>query len=110
MDEDAFLKLIASAQQGSEHPIGKSLVEAARSRHFALQPLQGFAARSGRGVEATVDGRQLDQKKVMSEIMNSPAMVTGMIFIIICCCGSVVVIGVIFDTRYIERPMVIGKM
>jgi Cu+-exporting ATPase len=58
-DEDAFLKLIASAQQGSEHPIGKSLVEAARSRHFALQPLQGFAARSGRGVEATVDGRQL---------------------------------------------------
>src|SRR5437879_13741503 len=33
----------------------------------------------------------------MGEIMNSPAMVTGMIFIIICCCGSVVVMGFIFD-------------
>src|ERR1700720_669037 len=46
----------------------------------------------------------------IGEIMNSPAMVTGMIFIIICCCGSVVVMGVIFDTKYIERPIVIGKM
>src|ERR1700682_5308136 len=46
----------------------------------------------------------------MGEIMNSPAMVTGMIFIIICCCGSVVVMGVIFGTRNMDRPMVIGKL
>ncbi len=58
-DENAFLTLIASAQQGSEHPIGKSLVEAARSRDLVLQPLDGFTARPGRGIEAAVAGRQL---------------------------------------------------
>ena len=46
----------------------------------------------------------------MGEIINNPAIVTGMIFIIICCCGSVVVIGVIFETKYIDNPIVIGKM
>src|ERR1700720_3409536 len=45
----------------------------------------------------------------MGEIMKMPAIVTGMIFIIICCCGSVEVIGVIFDTRYIDNPMTIGS-
>jgi len=43
------------------------------------------------------------------EIMKMPAMVTGMIFIIICCCGSVEVIGVIFETKYMESHMTIGK-
>ena len=45
----------------------------------------------------------------IGEIMKIPAMVTGMIFIIICCCGSVDVIGVIFETRYIDKPMTIGN-
>src|ERR1700730_11551450 len=45
----------------------------------------------------------------IGEIMKIPAMVMGMIFIIICCCGSVAVIGVIFETRYIESPMMIGS-
>src|SRR6185369_5257707 len=45
----------------------------------------------------------------IGEIMKMPAMVTGMIFIIICCCGSVDVIGVILETRYIDSPMTIGS-
>src|SRR5258708_5283776 len=45
----------------------------------------------------------------MGEIINRPAIVTGMIFIIICCCGSVLVMGVILETKYMERPMMIGN-
>src|SRR5271167_3981914 len=45
----------------------------------------------------------------IGEIIKIPAMVTGMIFIIICCCGSVLVIGVILDTRYIESPIITGS-
>ena len=45
----------------------------------------------------------------IGEMMKIPAIVIGMIFIIICCCGSVDVIGVIFDTRYIDNPIAIGN-
>lgn len=58
-DDDAFLALVASAQQGSEHPIGRAVVEEARLRGLSLQPVGGFAARAGRGIEATVAGRTL---------------------------------------------------
>jgi len=46
----------------------------------------------------------------IGKIMNIPANESGMNFIIICCCGSVVVIGVIFDTKYIEAAMITCKM
>ena len=42
--------------------------------------------------------------------MNMPAKESGMNFIMACCCGSVVVIGVIFVARYIEAAMTTGKM
>ena len=37
-------------------------------------------------------------------------MLMGRNFIICACCGSVVVIGVIFDTKYMEMPTVTGRM
>src|SRR5580700_4506862 len=43
------------------------------------------------------------------KIMKLPANMIGMIFIICCCCGSPAVIGVIFETRYIETPTTTGK-
>ena len=45
----------------------------------------------------------------IGEIIKMPAIVIGITFIIICCCGSVDVIGVIFETRYIDKPIVIGS-
>ena len=45
----------------------------------------------------------------IGEIMKMPAIAIGITFIIICCCGSVEVIGVIFDTRYIDKPIMIGN-
>src|SRR6266436_2889335 len=40
---------------------------------------------------------------------NIAAMPTGMNFIIACCCGSVAVIGVILEARYMESPIRIGS-
>jgi P-type Cu+ transporter len=52
--ETNLLRLAASAERGSEHPLGEAIVEAARARR--LQPLRAtdFSAIPGRGVEATL--------------------------------------------------------
>src|SRR6266478_734896 len=46
----------------------------------------------------------------IGEIMKIAAIEMGMIFIIICCCGSVAVIGVIFETMYMDAPISTGRM
>lgn len=49
----ALLELAASAEQGSEHPLGKALVTHARERGVSLRPPERFEALPGRGVAAT---------------------------------------------------------
>jgi len=58
-DEGEAIGLAASVESGSEHPIARAIVEAARSRGAARGSTTGFAALSGRGAEAIVDGRHL---------------------------------------------------
>jgi Cu+-exporting ATPase len=55
--EDEALRLAASLERGSEHPLAAALVRAAGERGLALAPVQGFQSRTGRGVSGTVDGR-----------------------------------------------------
>jgi len=54
---EAFLKLAASLERGSEHPLGKAIVNHARSQGLALQEPVQFKASGGFGVEARVDGQ-----------------------------------------------------
>jgi Cu2+-exporting ATPase len=54
-DEEAVLALAAAAESQSEHPLARAIVAAARER-TAIPPANGFRARPGRGVEATVEG------------------------------------------------------
>jgi Cu+-exporting ATPase len=58
-DADALLALVAAAQQGSEHPLARAVLGAARSRGLALAPLGEFRALPGRGVDAVVGGRRI---------------------------------------------------
>jgi Cu+-exporting ATPase len=56
VDEVALLRLAAAVEVGSEHPVGRAVVEAARSRELALPPVESFRASGGRGVQGVVDG------------------------------------------------------
>jgi Cu+-exporting ATPase len=55
----SLLQLVASAEAGSEHPLGRAIVQAAEARGVALLPVQKFMAVPGRGITAYVDGRQV---------------------------------------------------
>jgi Cu+-exporting ATPase len=55
----SVLALAASAEQGSEHPLGEAIVQAARVEALALSEPEGFEAVAGQGVAATVDGKRV---------------------------------------------------
>ncbi|MEJ7577680.1 MAG: heavy metal translocating P-type ATPase [Pyrinomonadaceae bacterium] len=57
--ESELLRLAASAEKGSEHPLGAAIVRAAEKRGIALSGVSNFNAIAGHGLEAEVDGRRL---------------------------------------------------
>ena len=57
--EAELLRLAASAERPSEHPIGRAVVEAAAARGMALEEPAGFTAEAGHGVRARVGGREV---------------------------------------------------
>jgi P-type Cu+ transporter len=59
MHEEELLRLLASAERASEHPLGESIVRAATHRGLPLGELEAFEAVSGGGIRACVDGRKL---------------------------------------------------
>jgi len=58
-NEDELLRLVASAERNSEHPIGEAIVRAAEARGLVLEAPSSFQAVPGHGVEATVAGRRV---------------------------------------------------
>jgi Cu+-exporting ATPase len=59
LDEKAILQLAASAEKGSEHPLGDAIVQSAERRGLSLLTLERFQAIPGQGIEARVDGKTL---------------------------------------------------
>ena len=57
--ENEVLRLAASAERYSEHPLGKAIVEAARERGLALEETTEFSAQAGHGVRARVAGHEV---------------------------------------------------
>ena len=57
LTEEEALRLAASAELPSEHPIARAIVAGAREKGLALAPPEGFQAQGGRGVTAFVEGR-----------------------------------------------------
>ena len=58
-DEDRLLEMSAAVERGSEHPVGKAIVRAARSKGIALEEPAEFKATGGMGVQALVDDRSV---------------------------------------------------
>src|SRR5450759_3076228 len=56
---DELLRLAASAERLSEHPLATAVVAGARSREIVLSEPAGFESITGRGVRATVDGHPI---------------------------------------------------
>ena len=54
-----MLRLAASLDQGSEHPLAAAIVAAARERRLELARPEGFDSESGIGVRGTVEGKAL---------------------------------------------------
>jgi Cu+-exporting ATPase len=54
-----WLRLAASLERGSEHPLGESIVRAAEERRLPLAEADSFESRGGLGVEGVVDGRRV---------------------------------------------------
>lgn len=67
--EDELLRLVAGAEQGSEHPLAQAIVESAQERGLNLPSVNDFAALAGRGVQARVDGHKvlIGNERLMSE-------------------------------------------
>jgi Cu+-exporting ATPase len=55
-DERRLLRLAASLERGSEHPIGATIVAGAMSRGLLLAKVEGFESITGKGVRGRVDG------------------------------------------------------
>ncbi len=57
--EDALLRLAASLERASEHPLAAAIVAGAKARGLALAEAKAFRALPGKGVAGTVDGREV---------------------------------------------------
>lgn len=58
-DVDHFLLLAASLQAGSEHPLAKAVVAAAKDKGLVLQSAENVSAMPGKGIAGMVDGQKL---------------------------------------------------
>ena len=69
LSEEQLLIYAASAEKGSEHPLGEAIVRAAIDRGYQLCELQSFNAIPGHGIEVGIQGKQvlLGNKKLMIE-------------------------------------------
>jgi len=57
--EEELLRLAASVEKGSEHPLGEAILTEANQRGLNLSDPLGFQAHVGSGVVAQVDGKQI---------------------------------------------------
>lgn len=58
-DESGLLRLAASLEQGSEHPLAAAIVGAARQHGLSLAATENFDSITGKGVTGLVDGRSV---------------------------------------------------
>jgi Cu+-exporting ATPase len=69
LDEDGVLRLAASAERDSEHPLARAVVEGAEERGLDLVSPESFESVPGHGVRATVEGREVlvGNRKLLSD-------------------------------------------
>ena len=77
-DETRLLRLAASLERASEHPLAAAIVAGAQERKVELSPVEAFESVTGKGVKARVDGALvlLGNRKLMDDAkVNVDALV-----------------------------------
>ena len=70
-DEDYILKLAASAEKGSEHPLGEAIVRYAEEKNMNLINVEKFNSVTGKGINAVIDNKKINLGNVkMMEDLN----------------------------------------
>ena len=79
LDQRELLRLVASLESRSEHPLAQALVDAARQQGLGLEEPQNFAAKSGQGATGVAGGIELavGNAALMTEHRISPDALAG---------------------------------
>ncbi|MDR3278828.1 MAG: copper-translocating P-type ATPase, partial [Oscillospiraceae bacterium] len=69
LSEEELLRLTASAEKNSEHPLGQAIVADAQDKGLALYETERFTSLTGRGVEAAINGSDVlaGNRKLMDD-------------------------------------------
>ena len=69
IEETELLRLTASLERSSEHPLAAAIVRSANERGLSLAPVENFDSPVGKGVTGSVDGRKLviGNRRIMTE-------------------------------------------
>ena len=69
IDETELLRLTASLERSSEHPLAEAIVRSAQERGLTLAPVEGFDSPVGKGVLGIVDRRSIviGNRRIMSD-------------------------------------------
>ena len=78
-DEETLLKLVASAERSSEHPLASAIVSGAETRGVALSDASAFDSVTGHGVRATVDGHEVlvGRRELLADAGVDPSTLEG---------------------------------
>jgi Cu+-exporting ATPase len=79
LDENAVLRIAASVERASEHPLGRAIVEAAAERSLTLAPVRGFDSPAGKGAIGMVEGKRivLGNARFLAELSIDSAVLDG---------------------------------
>jgi Cu+-exporting ATPase len=78
--EDELLRLAASLERGSEHPLAAAITRGAEERHVALTNIDRFESVTGKGVKGVIDGKSvaLGNRALMSDLAVDISQVAEM--------------------------------
>jgi Cu+-exporting ATPase len=76
---DDLLRLAASLERGSEHPLAAAIVSGAKEKNLALVEAADFTSVTGKGVTGKVDGREiaLGNEALMADLGLEPSALSG---------------------------------
>ncbi|MFO7302868.1 MAG: heavy metal translocating P-type ATPase [Acidobacteriota bacterium] len=75
-DETTLLRLVASLERASEHPLAAAIVTGAEQRGIVLADVDGFTSITGKGVTGTVDGRTVavGSERLLEDVGADPGV------------------------------------